>query len=89
MILLKKQLYDGYKINRELQGECQKLKDEYRALGLYSARENKTEAAKKFINSEFVTQLHLLSGNMVSEDQIKLLFLGMHAKVKLFIERDT
>lgn len=31
----------------------------------------------------------MLSGNLVSEDQVNLLFLGMQAKVKLFIERDT
>ena len=30
-----------------------------------------------------------MSGNLVSKDQIKMLFLGMQAKVKLFIERDT
>jgi len=56
---------------------------------MFKAREQKTEAAFSFLNSEFISQIHLLSGAQVSEDQVKMLFLGMQAKVKLFIERDT
>ena len=82
-------MHDGFKINRELQADCQRMKDEYRALGLIKAREQKTEASFSFLNSEFVSQIHLLSGAQVSEDQVKMLFLGMQAKVKLFIERDS
>ena len=56
---------------------------------MIKAREQKTDAALSFLNSEFIGQIHLLSGSQVSEDQIKMLFLGMLSKVKLFIERDT
>jgi len=53
--MLKQQLQDGFKINRELQADCQKMKDEYRVLGLVKAREQKTEAAFSFLNSEFIS----------------------------------
>ena len=58
-------------------------------MSLVKAREHKTEAAYSFVNSEFVSQIHSLSGAQVSEDQVKMLFLGMQAKVKLFIEKDS
>lgn len=38
MELIKRQLHDGFKINRQLESEGQKMKDEYRALALVRAR---------------------------------------------------
>ena len=49
-------------MNRELQADYQNLKDDYKALGHIKACDEKAQSAFTFLNSEFVQQIHDLSG---------------------------